>query len=82
MRLIIGIIIGVLIVFNWATIRDVFDSSLAGASGGKSEAPEESVPPTVDSPATAAPASPTPPVQPSSLSDMVEQQLKNASERQ
>lgn len=67
MRLIIGIIFGILIVFNWSSIRKIFDSSLASQS---------QKPDTVNAaPAQAAPAQP---VIPQSLSGSVEQRLKEA----
>jgi hypothetical protein len=67
MRLIIGIIFGILIVFNWSSIKELFDSSLAGQTKGPDKT--ESVAPG------------QPPVQqqiPQSLSGAVEQRLKDA----
>lgn len=81
MRLIIGIVIGVLIVFNWSTIRALFDASLASQSGGQVEATQPAAASPSAAPAATPPAQPVPPVQPTSLSGMVEQQLKNAAER-
>lgn len=71
MRLIIGIIFGILIVFNWSSIRNMFDSSLASQSQ-KAD--------TVNAvPAQAPPqAVPVQPVAPQSLSGSVEQRLKDA----
>lgn len=71
MRLVIGIIFGILIVFNWSSIRNLFDSSLAGQSQKGDTV--NSVP--AQAPAQAAPAQP---VMPQSLSGSVEQRLKEA----
>lgn len=76
MRLIIGIIVGVLIVFNWTTIRDMFDSSIAKQSGQQTETAKGG-----DDNGNAAAQPPLQPPQPQSVSGMVEQQLKNATER-
>ena len=68
MRLIIGIIFGILIVFNWSSIKELFDSSLAGQAKG-AEKTESVAPPS------------QPAVQqqiPQSLSGAVEQRLKDA----
>jgi hypothetical protein len=67
MRLVIGIIFGILIVFNWSSIRKIFDSSLASQSQ-KAD--------TVN--AAAVQAAPAQPVMPQSLSGSVEQRLKDA----
>jgi len=67
MRLILGIIFGILIVFNWSSIKELFDSSLAGQT--KSTEKTETV----------APSQPAvQPQVPQSLSDTVEQRLKDA----
>lgn len=69
MRIILGIILGILIVFNWSSVKSLFDSSLASQSG------------TGDKPGAVAPAQPAPVVpaaQPKSLSETVEQRLKDA----
>ena len=67
MRLIIGIIFGILIVFNWSSIKELFDSSLAGQT--KSAEKTEAV----------APSQPAVQQQmPQSLSGAVEQRLKDA----
>lgn len=67
MRLVIGIIFGILIVFNWSSIRKMFDSSLASQSQQAD---------TVNAaPSQAAPAQPA---MPPSLSGSVEQRLKEA----
>ncbi len=67
MRIIIGIIVGILIVFNWSSIKELFDSSLASQSGSSESA---------NAPAT--PAQPPAPPPPQSLSGSVEQRLKDA----
>lgn len=76
MRLIIGIIVGVLIVFNWTTIRDMFDSSIAKQSGQQGETSRGD-----DAKSKAAAQPPAPPPQPQSVSGLVEQQMKAAAER-
>jgi hypothetical protein len=76
MRMIIGIIVGVLIVFNWTTIRDMFDSSIAKQSGQQTEAGKGG-----DDTGRAAAQPPAPPPQPQSVSGLVEQQMKAAAER-
>lgn len=78
MRLIIGIVIGVLIVFNWSTVRELFDASLVVQSSGKVEATEG---PAAISPSPQLFATPVQPAQPASLSSMVDKQLKDAADR-
>lgn len=68
MRLIIGIVLGILIVFNWSTIKGYFDSSLSGQQQ-KAAAPEAA------SPATAPKAPELP--QPKDVGGAVEQRLKD-----
>ncbi len=72
MRLILGIIVGVLIVFNWSSIKSYFDSSLAKQGV---EATEKAA-----SPAKADGAAPAPPpeaAKPMNLNDITEQRLKD-----
>jgi hypothetical protein len=71
MRLIIGIIFGILIVFNWSSIRKIFDSSLAN----QSQKPDTVNAAPAPTPGQAVPAQP---VIPQSLSGSVEQRLKEA----
>jgi len=67
MRLIIGIIFGILIVFNWSSIKELFDSSLASQAKG------------ADKTESVAPSQPAVQQQmPQSLSGAVEQRLKDA----
>jgi hypothetical protein len=70
MRLIIGIVLGILIVFNWTGIKHMFDSSLA----------EQAM--SVERPEAATPVQGQQPVvqqqMPQSLSGAVEQRLKDA----
>lgn len=67
MRLIIGILFGIIIVFNWSSIKELFDTSLAGQA--KSAEKTEAV----------APSQPSVQQQmPQSLSGSVEQRLKDA----
>ncbi len=70
MRLIIGIIIGVAIVFNWGAIKTMFDSSLS-KQGGESATPSAAPPPN-----TAATAQPAPAALPKDLNSAVEEKLK------
>ena len=72
MRLIIGILLGILIVFNWSKIKDLFDSSLSQQSQ-KNEAPAAAP--------TAPVAAPVQNALPSSISGAVEQHLKEAADR-
>ncbi len=69
MRIILGIILGILIVFNWSSVKSLFDSSLASQAGGGDKSG-------ATTPAQAAPVAPVP--QPQSLSESVEQRLKEA----
>jgi hypothetical protein len=71
MRLIIGIVLGILIAFNWSSIKNMFDSSLA----------EQATSAEKPNPALPAQVQPQPIVQqqmPQSLSGAVEQRLKDA----
>ena len=78
MGIIIGVILGILIVFNWSSVKSWFDSSLSNQSRstGKLEAtpsqPPVQLAPPPQLPVQAAPA----PQQ--SLADSVEQRLKDA----
>jgi predicted negative regulator of RcsB-dependent stress response len=79
MRLIIGIILGVLIVFNWTTIRDMFDSSIAKQSDQQTDTSKS-----IDGKGEAAvnpPAQQPQPAQPQSVSELIEQQMKAAADR-
>ena len=71
MRLIMGIVLGILIVFNWSSIKIMFDSSLAeqatSAEKTNSAAPAQVQPQPAVQPQT-----------PQSLSGAVEQRLKDA----
>ena len=75
MRLIIGIIFGVLIVFNWSSIRDMFDSSIAKQSAQQVEKGKEI---REGDDRTSQKESPQ---QPQGISGIVEQQLRNAADR-
>ena len=71
MRMILGIILGILIVFNWSSVKALFDSSLASQSGGGDKAG-------ATAPASGQPVPVMPSAQPQSLSESVEQRLKDA----
>lgn len=71
MRLIMGIVLGILIVFNWSSIKSMFDSSLAEQANSVEKTNS----------ATPDQVQPQPAVQPQipqSLSGAVEQRLKDA----
>lgn len=68
MRLIIGIVLGILIVFNWSTIKSYFDSSLSGQ--------QQKVTPTEAASPSAPQKAPEPP-QPQDVGSAVEQRLKD-----
>lgn len=69
MRLVVGIIFGILIAFNWSSIRKIFDSSLASESQRAD---------TVNSAPVPTQAAPAQPMMPQSLSGSVEQRIKEA----
>lgn len=70
MRLIIGIFFGILIVFNWSSIKNMFDASLAEQAVSV-ERPEVAAPSQAQQPFVQQPM-------PQSLSGAVEQRLKDA----
>ena len=76
MRMIIGILVGILIVFNWSSIKSYFDSSLSKqgveASEKSAEKSADKAPAKAD---TAAPAAA--PAKPMDLNAATEQRLKD-----
>jgi hypothetical protein len=76
MRMIIGILVGILIVFNWSSIKSYFDSSLAKQGV---EATDKSAEKSADkAPAKAGAAAPAAePAKPMDLNAATEQRLKD-----
>ena len=73
MRMIIGILVGILIVFNWSSIKSYFDSSLSKQGVETTDkAAEKAAPAKAD---TAAPAAA--PAKPMDLNAATEQRLKD-----
>ena len=79
MGIIIGVILGILIVFNWSSVKSWFDSSLSNQSQstGKLEAPPSQPPAQVAPPPAQLPVQAAPAPQ-QSLADSVEQRLRDA----
>ena len=65
MRMVIGIILGIVIIFNWSAIKNLFDSSISNQVQKEESQPNSST-------------TTTTPAKPISLSDTVEQHLKDA----
>lgn len=74
MRMIIGILVGILIVFNWSSIKSYFDNSLAkqGVESSDKAADKSAAPAKAD---TTAPAAA--PAKPMDLNATTEQRLKD-----
>ncbi len=78
MKLIIGIIFGLFIIFNWSKIKETFDSAIANQA--QQSGAVQPVTPAQTAPgfSTTHPHPPAQPVVPQSLASSVEQRLKNA----
>lgn len=80
MRMIIGILVGILIVFNWSSIKSYFDSSLAKQGvEATDKATDKSAEKSADkAPAKAGAAAPAAePAKPMDLNAATEQRLKD-----
>lgn len=73
MRFVIGIIVGIIIVFNWGTIKAMFDSSLTKQG---TEISSDKAGATNNQTAKPASAQPAPPAEPKDINAAVEDRLK------